>query len=186
MAKNTLSFFSFFLVFAILLSSCQQDNNDPRLTLMRFSEALKKKDFKTARTMATAGSASTLSIIEKGLNTDSSNAIWLPVLTDDFEYKPATINGNEATVKMINKNNQEDFDIELVKQEEEWKVNFEISSLFRIMLHKLNKKGAAKARDLDETLNDLQQIDMNSVKNELDQSKHKLDSVKHEIRHHKK
>jgi hypothetical protein len=187
MTKRIFSFFVLLNISFITLESCkQQEKDDPLSTVKAFSEALRNKDFNKARQLSTPGSLSTINMIEKGMQVDTSNSIWLPVLTEDFVYKEVAESNDEATIKMISKSTYEDFDVELLKQEKEWKVNFEINSLFRIMLRKLNKKGAAKARDLDFKLNELQQIDINSVENELDQSKLRLDSVKKHFRKQKK
>ena len=50
------------------------------------------------------------------------------------------------------------------------------------MLKKLNRRGKEKAITLDQTLTELNQIDIKRVETELDVSKQKLDSVKNNFK----
>jgi len=177
----------YFLYLSVFFfTGCTSNSHDPVITLKAFSEALKNKDFQKAKQLATPESANTIVLLKNGLNTENAQPIWLPVLADDFDYKETEISGDRATVVMVSKSKKEDFEVELKKINEEWRVNFEISSLFKIMLKKLNKKGAEKALTLDQTMNELKQIDLQQVENELDNSKQKIDSVRKEFKKNKK
>ena len=170
--------FYFLYLSIIFFTGCQTATQDPVVALQAFSNALKNKDFEKARQLCTPESNTTIDLLKNGLSADSTQPIWLPVLADDFDFKPAHIQGETATINMISRSKKEDFEIELKKINNEWKVNFEIGSLFKLMLKKLNKKGAEKAVSLDQTMNELKQINLRQVEHELDNSKQKFDSVK--------
>lgn len=176
-----LRFLLFFFPF-LLLFGCQSTDQHPQKTLTAFSEALKQKDFEKARQLSTPESSNTIDMLKNGINSAEDAAVWLPLLANDFELKETKINGDKAAVIMYSKIRKEDFEIELIKINENWKVNFEISSLFKLMLKKLNRKGKEKAITLDQTLTELNQIDIKRVETELDVSKQKLDSVKNNFK----
>lgn len=157
---------------------CQQSGNDPTKTLNAFSQALKNNDIATARKLATPESDKTITLIEQGMKSQTQNPIWLPILAEEYTSDQVRIQDDVATVTLHHAEKKEDFEVELKKIGDEWKVDFELNTLFRLMLKKLNKKGAEKAISLDQTLTELQHINLKQVEKDLDNSKQKVDSVK--------
>ncbi len=163
-----------------LMFSCKSNSGDPKMVLSAFMDALAKKDMVAARKLATTDSKTMLDMMEMGMKNEKS--------TDSKKYDMANmefgepkIEGDRATVPVKEKTSGESINYALKKENGEWKVAFDKASLMGTVTDKLNEKGMDMKGAMDSLskgMEKIKDIDMDSLKNSMDQGMKSLDSMK--------
>lgn len=163
-----------------LLFSCNSKSGDPKLVLSSFMEALSKKDIEGARKFATTDSKSMLDMMEMGMKNEKSTDSKKYDMSS-MEFGEAKIDGDRATVPVKEKTSGETINYSLKKENGEWKVAFDKASVMGTVTDKLNEKGMDMKGAMDSLskgMEKLQDIDMDSLKQSMDQGMKSLDSLK--------
>jgi hypothetical protein len=136
-----------FTVFAIILSGCKSaGKGDPKEVLHNFLTALSQKDFAKAKTLATQDSDGMISMMEMGMqNMQNANqgdhADKMMEMINNMKMGPAVIDGDKATVPVIDSKTNESTDFLLKKEKGDWKVAFDMSTLMEMANKKLQEHG---------------------------------------------
>lgn len=166
------------MAFAILsttffISSCSNSGGDPKATLTAFFDALGKKDIEAARKLATTESKSMLDMMEMGLKMSKDSKDMEKYDKTKMEFGEPKIEGDKATVAVKEKSTGETTNFTLKKENGAWKVAFDKASMMQMGMDKMKEKG------IDSVGNN---VNMDSVKNAVDESMKALDSVKDAIK----
>lgn len=167
-------------VFSMTLTGCKNKTADPQSILSDFFDALSKKDINTARTLCTAESKSILDMLEIGLVLDSASNESLKYDKSQIELGEPKIEGENATIAVKNKNDKESIDFYLKKENNVWKVAFDLGTLMKIGMNEVKEKGVEMLDSLVTAPDENQKVDINldSLKKGLRDGIKKLDSVK--------
>lgn len=163
-----------------LMFSCKSGSGDPKMVLSSFIEALAKKDITAARKFATTDSKTMLDMMEMGMKNEKSTDSKKYDMTN-MEFGDAKIEGDRATVPVKDKKSGESINYALKKENGDWKVAFDKASLMGTVTDKLNEKGMDMKGAMDSLSKGMEQmkdIDMDSLKNSMDQGMKSLDSLK--------
>ncbi len=134
-------------VFAIILSGCKSaGKGDPKEVLHSFLTALSQKDFKKAKTYATKDSDGMISMMEMGMQSmqninQGDHADKMMEMINNMKMGPAKIDGENATVPVIDSKSNESTDFLLKKEKGDWKVAFDMSTLMEMANKKMQEHG---------------------------------------------
>jgi len=175
MKKNLLFLFTVLLVG---MTSCKNDTNNPQAALSGFFDAMAKKDIATARKYCTAESKSMLDMVEMGMKMDSSKTESNKYDKNSVEFGQPKIEGDKAIINVTPKSGGESLNFYLKKENEQWKVAFDKNSMIDMGMEKMKEKGINNENAGDKTLDAMKNVNMDSIKKDLQNSLMKLDSVK--------
>ncbi|MBK7882652.1 MAG: DUF4878 domain-containing protein [Chitinophagaceae bacterium] len=144
---------------------------------MNFFDAIQKKDIDAAKDLATADSKSMLNIIDMALKVKSDFKL------DEFdqsnmEFSEAKINGDNATVSVKEKTSGEATNLSLKKENGEWKVAFDLSSLMEMGVEQMKNSGTGIT---DSISNSFDQLNIDSIEKEMEKGMKKLEENKEKI-----
>ena len=179
-------------VFTIIITGCGNNavnGSDPQAVLKEFFKRMSEKDVDGASKLATTESQSMMSMMKMGL--EQSKKMNMKNEEDgdrfkDTEFGDAKINGESATVPIINKKKEFSFDFPLKKQDGSWKVDFSLASMMQ-MASKMAEKNGYHAEDPSQKMSpeDMQKaMDMadslskNMDPKQLEQLKEMMDTLK--------
>lgn len=175
------------ILFAIMLLSsvsfmgCNSGTGDPKAVLSQFFEALSKKDIEGARKLATKDSKSMIDMMEMGLNMDKEKKQDDKFDKSNMEFGEAKIDGDKATVPVKEKKSGESLNYILKKEDGAWKVAFDKASVMSMGMDKMNEKGIENPADsIGKAMEQLKNMDMDSLKEGMKKGMEMLDSVKKE------
>ena len=161
---------------AILFTSCGGGAGDPKESLIAFFDAMGKKDIEGARKLATADSKSMIDMIEMGMKMDKSDKSKDDFDKANMEFGEPKIDGDKATVAVKNKKKDESINFTLKKEEGKWKVAFDKASIMQMATDKMSEKGG-----MDKAMDELKDVNMDSVKEGINKGLEALDSAKKEL-----
>jgi hypothetical protein len=134
---------------AMLAVSCNNKatSSDPKVVLKEFFERMSKKDIDGASKLATKDSKSTMDMMKKGMTAAKSAGKDLndDEMTNTFkqtEFGEAKIDGNNATVPVMNKEKGETIEFPLKKEDGGWKVDFSMATLMKMGQDRMGKGDA--------------------------------------------
>lgn len=168
---------------AIALASCVclitgcSSGGDPKATLSAFFNAMSKKDIAAARKLSTEDSKGMLDLMEKGLTTQQDNAETDKYDKSKMEIGEPKIDGDKATIAVKEKGSDETVNFTLKKESGTWKVAFDKASIMEMATDKMNEKGVS-IDSLRESMKDLKNINIDSLKGGIDRGIQALDSAK--------
>ncbi len=148
---------------------------DPRQTLTAFFEAMEKKDMPAARKLATDDSKALLDMWEKQMNANTAESGKYD--KSKVEVGEAKIDGVNATVAVKEKTSGESVNFPLQKVGGAWKVSFNIASLMRMGVEKMQEKGINLKDSLGSAMEKLKGINLDSLQKELKKGGVELDSA---------
>ena len=165
---------------SLIFASCNSaDKGDPKSVLISFFDALAKKDISAARKLATPESKSMLDMMEMGMKMNTEKK------EDDGKYDKSKmefgdpkIEGDKATVPVKDKGSNETTNFTLKKVDGSWKVAFDKSSMMNMGMDKMQDKGMNVDSTINQGMDKLKSMDMDSLKNKLNDVKDKLDELK--------
>ena len=172
-----------FIAATLAMSACSSgpSGSDPKATLTGFIKALSKKDVKEARKYATADSKPVLDIMEMGLAMANTMKQTQPEADQkifdetNMVIGDAKIDGDIATVPVTDKTKGETTNIVLKKEGGDWKVAFDPSTMAEMAGQKMKSEG--QDVDIDSLRNELQKINSDSIKKQMEEGMKQLDSL---------
>ena len=133
--------------FAIILTGCKSaGRGDPQTVLHNFLTALSQKDFAKAKTLATQDSDGMISMMEMGMQSmqnmnQGGHADKMMEMINNMKMGSAVIDGDKATVPVIDSKTNESTDFLLKKEKGDWKVAFDMSTLMEMANKKMKEHG---------------------------------------------
>jgi hypothetical protein len=131
-------------VFGIFISGCKSGSNgeNPKETLNHFFSAISKKDFTDAKKYATKDSEGMLGMMEMGMQQmNNEHGDKMMQMVNNMKMGDATINGDSATVPVTDTKSGESTDFLLKKENGNWKVAFDMSTLMQMANKKMMEHG---------------------------------------------
>lgn len=168
------------LLSTVSFMSCNSGGGDPKAVLVQFFEALSKKDIAGARKLATKDSKSMIDMMEMGLNMAKDKKEDDKFNKDNMEFGEAKIEGDKATIPVKEKTSGETLNYILKKEDGAWKVAFDKASMMSMGMDKMNEKGINPADSIGHAMDELKNMDMDSLKEGMKKGMEMLDSVKKE------
>ena len=162
-----------------MLGGCQPEvSSDPETVLHTFFDAMAKGNITEARKYATSDSKSVLDMMETISKFDSTSSIETSrYLNENVEFGSAKIVGNEATIAIKHKKDEEKIEFILRKEKGNWKVAFDINTILTIGMQKMKEQGLQNPKRLDDMLTELNNIGADSLKKDASEEMKKLDDV---------
>lgn len=158
----------------ILMMSCKSGGGDPKIVLTDFFTALSKNDMVKARSLSTSDSKSLLDMMEMAMKTDANETEKFNPAT--MQFGEAKIEGDKATVPVKETTSGETMNYTLKKEEGSWKVAFDKNSLMTMGMEKMKERGMTDS--LTNVLDELKNIDTDSLKATMDKGIQAIDSAK--------
>ncbi len=149
----------------LVFSGCKSSSGgDPKTVLNHFFDALAKKDVNEAKKYVTKDSEGMLGMVEMGMKNmpDSSNQMYNK---ENMSMGEPVINGDRATVPVIEKISGEETDFVLKKESGDWKVAFDKSTLMEMAQKKMKEHGMKGMEGIDSGSEG--NINMDSIQNRL-------------------
>lgn len=165
------------VISSTFLFSCKSGGGDPKAVLSSFFEALSKKDIEGARKLATDDSKQMLDMIQMGMSMSKDNKETEKYDKANMEFGEPKIEGDKATIAVKEKKSGESLNYTLKKVNGEWKVAFDKSSVMSMGMDKLNEKGVDAGEAVDKAMEELKNVDMDSLKMGMEEGMKVLDSV---------
>jgi hypothetical protein len=163
----------------IMFSSCKSGGGDPKSVLSEFFTLLSKKDLAGARKLATADSKSMLDMMEMGMKTDSKELEKYDATK--MEYGEAKIEGDKATVPVKEKESGETVNYVLKKEGGSWKVAFDKATIMGMATEKMSEKGVNMSDSISNAIDQIKQMDTDSLTDVLKDGSKALDSAAKEL-----
>ncbi len=150
--KNTIVYIC---LLALLFSIGCKSDSDPKVVLSQFFEALSKKDMKKAKSLATQNSQQMLDLMSSDMVSENKKEDS-KFNKDQLIFKDAVINGETASVEVLDKNEKNGAMTFLLKKEKgDWKVAFDKETIIGIgMKAALENGDKEKADSAIKTLTD--------------------------------
>lgn len=175
--------FAALLLTPILFSSCKSGGSgDPKAVLSQFFDALKNKDIAAAKKLATEDSKQMLDLMEMGLKAQ-------PNAKDDGEFDKAKmefgepkIEGDKATVSVKKAGSDDAMNFTLKKEKGDWKVAFDKATIMGSAMDKMKEQGMNPADSIGKAMEELKNVNMDSLKDKMHEGMEKLDSVTKELK----
>lgn len=142
-------------VFLVVLSGCKSSGKgDPKQVLHSFLTALSNKDFSKAKTLATKDSDRMLSMMEMGMQqmqnmNQGGHADKMMEMLGNMKMGDANVKGDQATVTVTDTKSNESTDFLLKKEDGDWKVAFDISTLTDMANKKMQEHGMQGMGNID-------------------------------------
>lgn len=171
------SIVALFITGLLILNGCNSETQKPEIVVESFFDALSKQDFETAKEFATKKSESVLDMISLAANFQIEKMDSSMFDKSRLQFGAPKIEGDSAIVEVSIKNSNEFIPLKLKKEDGDWKVAFEAETLMKIGLDKIKKEGRKKGQQLDKELESIQNMPLDSLKDEMLNSLQKLDSV---------
>ncbi|HXS54640.1 MAG TPA: DUF4878 domain-containing protein [Hanamia sp.] len=130
--------------FAFFISGCKSGANgeNPKEVLNHFFSDISKKDFTDAKKYSTQDSEGMISMMEMGMQQmNNDHADKMMQMVNNMQMGDATISGDSATVPVTDKKSGESTDFLLKKENGNWKVAFDMSTLMNMANKKMMEHG---------------------------------------------
>jgi len=160
-----------------ILNGCQSEKQKPEIVVQSFFDAISKQDFETAKAFATEKSEPVLDMISLAANFQIEKMDSSMFDKSRLQFGSPKIEGDSAIVEVSIKNSTEFIPLKLKKEDGDWKVAFDAETLMKIGLDKIKKEGRKKGQQMDKELESIQNMPLDSLKDEMQNSLQKLDSV---------
>lgn len=164
------------LVATLTNIGCKSGGGDPKAVLISFFDALAKKDIAAARKLATTESKSMLDMMEMGMKNASDSKDQDKYDKSKMEFGEPKIEGDKATVAVKEKTTGESTNFSLKKEDGAWKVAFDKASMMQMGMDKMKESGASDS--LNQAVDKLKDMNMDSVKDAMKKGIEALDSMK--------
>jgi hypothetical protein len=161
----------------LILNGCNSETQKPEIVVASFFDALSKQDFETAKEFATKKSESVLDMISIAANFQIEKMDSSMFDKSRLQFGSPKIEGDSAIVEVSIKNSTEFIPLKLKKEDGDWKVAFDAETLMKIGLDKIKTEGRKKGQQMDKELESIQNMPLDSLKDEMKNSLQKLDSV---------
>ena len=159
------------------LFSCKSGGSDPNAVLTSFFEALSQKDIAAARKLATEDSKSMLDMVEMGMKMSNDTKETEKYDKDKVEFGDEKIDGDKATVPVKEKKSGKTLNFSLIKEIGKWKVAMDKSSVMSMGMEKLDEKGEDAGAEVNKAMDELKDVNADSLKAGLEEATKALDSM---------
>lgn len=170
-----------FLLAALITGCGGKDKvaNDPKAVVVAFFERMANKDIDGAAKLATKDSKGTMDMMKKAIDAaekmkgamkDMKQEEEDPVAEfKNMEFGEAKVDGDNATVAVINKKKNETIEFPLKKEGGSWKVDFSMATLMKMGMDKANKDENNMDNPVDTTgMNNLENFNADTLKKSLE------------------
>lgn len=166
------------LLSGVSFFGCNTGGGDPKGTLVQFFTALSKNDIEGARKLATKDSKSMIDMMEMGMKMDKDKKEADKFNKDNMEIGEAKIDGDKAVVPVKEKTSGETLNYTLKKEDGSWKVAFDKASIMSMGMEKMNEKGINPTDSISKAMDELKNVNMDSLKDGMKKGMEVLDSLK--------
>jgi len=127
----------------VLFSGCQTSGGgNPNEVLKHFFDSISKKDFTNAKKYATKDSDGMISMMEMGMqNMNNEHGDKMMEMIKNMQMDNPVINGDRATVLVKDRISGESTEFLLKKENGDWKVAFDMSTLMEMANKKMKEHG---------------------------------------------
>lgn len=168
---------------AVVMTGCGGKDkvaNDPKAVVVAFFERMANKDMDGAAKLATKDSKGTIDMMKKAIDAaekmkgamkDMKQEEEDPVAEfKNMEFGEAKIDGDNATVAVMNKKKNETIEFPLKKEGGSWKVDFSMATLMKMGMDKNKEENDMNMNDVDTTggMQGLENINADSLKKGLE------------------
>ena len=160
-----------------IINGCNSDTKKPEVVMESFFDALKNQDFETAKELSTQKSESVLDIINLALNLQFQKIDTTLFDKTKLQFGKPKIIGDTAIIDVTMNNTKASIPFKLQKENGEWKVAFDAETLMKIGIDKMKNNRRKSDQQLDKQLESIQNMPLDSLKDEMLNSLQKLDSV---------
>ena len=160
----------------IILSGCKSGGGDPKMVLSGFFDAMSKKDFTAVKKLTTKDSEGMLGMMQMAMQNMPDTSESMKFNKENLEMGNAVINGDMATVPVKEKTSGETTDFTLKKENGDWKVAFDKSTLMGMAQKKMKEHGMGgmMKHGMNDSLGNNSMPDMDSVSKEEMENAHKM------------
>ncbi len=154
------------------------DGGDPKVVLVKFFDAISKKNIDEAKKYVTKDSEGMMSLVQMGMQSmGGKENDMLNYQKENIDIGAALIDGDKATVPIKDKKSGEMTDFTLRRESGDWKVAFDKSTLMEMAQKKMKEHGMGNMRKgMNDSMNNMPDID--SLRNEnMQQVPEMTDSV---------
>lgn len=168
-------------ILSIIISSCNSSQNtgDPKIVAEKFIDAVSRKDMATVRSLSTTESKFMLDQMDSSLNKNEEGIKNLNFDRSKVQIGEATITGDIATVPIKEIKSGEAIDLPLKKENGEWKVSFDMTSMMNMAMKKMKEKGINISDSLHGSLKNL---NIDSLRQEMKTKGISIDSIQKEMK----
>jgi hypothetical protein len=161
---------------SIAFVSCKSNNaGNPNEVLSQFFDAMAKQDTVKIRALSTKESESMLSMMKMGMSMADSKKDLEKYDKSKMEFGTAIINGDNAKVPVKDKASGETVNFPMKKEDGQWKVAFDKSSVMEMGMEKMKDSKMNIADSLKKGMDAMKGVNMDSmmeeVKKQMDTSK---------------
>ncbi|MEO8852565.1 MAG: DUF4878 domain-containing protein [Ginsengibacter sp.] len=165
----------------IIIAGCKSGTTgNPKEVLNKFFSALSKKDFDGAKKFATKDSDGMISMMQMGMQhmqgMNNSHSDKMLEMINNMNMGDAVINGDTATVTVTDKKSNESTDFLLKKENGDWKVAFDMSTLMEMANKKMKEQGSGNMGNSDSGIS---HNSVDSTMKNVPQSPQMPDTAKH-------
>lgn len=161
---------------AVSFTGCKSGGGDPKVVLEQFFDALSKNNMEAARKLATKDSKTMIDMMEMGMKMGKDKKESEKFSKENMEIGEAKIDGDKAVVPVKDKTTGI-MNYTLKKEDGSWKVAFDKSSLMSMGMEKMNEKGINPSDSIGKAMDQLKNINMDSLKEGMKKGMEVLDSV---------
>lgn len=173
---------SLFILSVLNIAGCKTGGGgDPKEVLIRFFDALSKNNIEGARNLATKESKSLIDMMEMGMKMGKENNSMNKFDEGKMEFGKAIINGDKATIPVKEKTSGETLNYTLKKEDGSWKVAFDKSSMMQMGMEKMNEKGINPTDSIGRAMEELKNINIDSLRDNIKKGMESLDSANREL-----
>src|SRR5215212_576442 len=174
---------AFLLLGFISFTGCDNptSNADPKVVLSQFFDAITKKDFVTARKLATEESKPTFDFLEMGMKNEKGG--FEKYDKSKLTFSDAMITGDKAIVPVKENTSGETMNFTLKKEKGQWKVAFDIGSLMTMGAEKMSEKGMSDSLHMG--MDQLKNMNIDSLRQGMEKGLKVFDSIKDELKKQK-
>ncbi len=175
-----------FITTTVLFTNCKNSGSDnPTSVLSSFFDAMQKNDKVKIKELSTAESAAMIGMMELGMDKDNKDMQKFD--KSKVEFGKAVINGDNAKVPVKDKEKGETVNFPMKKENGQWKVAFDKTSMMEMVSDKMKEKGVNINDTLSKAMEDIKKLGTDSLKNKMDDDMKELkdlnlDSLKTEMK----
>lgn len=170
------------VVSTIIFAGCKSGGGDPKAVLLKFFDALARKDYTEVKKYTTKDSEGMMSMVQMGMQNIADTSEAMKFNRENMELGDAIINGDIATIPVKEKRSGETTDFTLKKENGDWKVAFDKSTLMEMAQKKMKEHGFGGAhRGMDDSLDNMNNNSMPNMdsvsKEDIQRAQKMLDSA---------
>lgn len=154
----------------VSMAACTAGGGDPKSVAKKFFEALKLMNIDEAAKYATKDSKSMLDLMKMGMSMAPKNLDSLKAEADKHkvEFGEPKIEGDVATIT-VTTDGKDATDFKLKKEDGQWKVAFDKSSMMQTGMDKMQEKGASE-EEMKEAEEAMKMLNSDSLKGKIEEA----------------